>query len=286
MSYQSIEIEGIKKIRSGMLIYIVGNLLSVFLAFSIVGLLFGTLGALSSANLLAGLGAVAGLVIAAGLLLLVGAVLDVISILRVRDGLGMLVSVGRDVGIGRTGTTLILVGAALSIITALLTFVVIGIFLVPIAEVILLIGVILLGIGLYEVGSIYQDTLTEVGGIVSIFVGFIGAILVYVGLGKVLQKLSAYATAGPTVTAQSVIRGNGIATLTFYSQYQGTILSVQILGTNYITAVAMPSTVAVGNNAITVNFNGPVSLSSGMTYTVRVNLSNGAYIDVQAVYTP
>jgi hypothetical protein len=161
----------------------------------------------------------------------------------------------------------------------------------------LIIGVILLGIGLYKVGSIYQDTLTKVGGIISIFpfLGFIGVILVYVGTGHILQKLSSYATAGattpyaptgPAVSTQNLIRDNGIATLTFYSQYQGAILSVQILGTQYITAVTTPNIVGIGNNAITVNFNGPVSLSPGMTYTVRINLSNGAYIEVPAVYQP
>ncbi len=289
MSYQNLEIEGIKKIRSGMLIYIVADLLGFFLA----------------------------LILFAVFLLITG-IIELLALLRLRDGFGLLVSANRDVGIGRTGTTLILVGTILEIIAALFALVSLlaAIPLLIVAAILSFIGTILLGIGLYKVGSIYQDTLTKVGSIVfilgsilfiSLGVGagstsrafnlleFIGVILVYVGTGHILQKLSSYATAGatpsyaptgPAGSTQNFIRGNGIATLTFYSQYQGTILSVQILGTQYITAAATPNTVGIGNNAITVNFNGPVSLSPGMTYTVRINLSNGAFVDVLAVYQP
>ncbi|EWG06754.1 MAG: transposase [Candidatus Aramenus sulfurataquae] len=309
MSYQNLEIEGIKKIRSGMLIYILGNLLAIFLAFIYVGLLFGLFGALegsasnssssSASGILAGLSATTGLTVTSlisfAVPIVVGGILILLALLRVRDGFGKLVLANRDVGIGRTGATLTLVGAILEILGMLLAFLTVGLFIIPIADILLFIGVILLGIGLYKVGSIYQDTLTKVGGIVSIFLGFIGVILVYVGTGHILQKLSSYATAGatpsyaptgPAVSTQNLIRGNGIATLTFYSQYQGTILSVQILGTQYITAATTPNTVGIGNNTITVNFNGPVSLSPGMTYTVRINLSNGAFVDVPAVYQP
>ena len=51
-----------------------------------------------------------------------------------------------------------------------------------------LIGAILIGIALYKIGDEYDNTLVTIGGILYIFLSWIGAILVFVGLGEIIKQ--------------------------------------------------------------------------------------------------
>ncbi len=319
MSNQNPDLYGVGRIRSGIKLYLISQILSLVFSIIFFLVIFGSILAGLSRAPVAGLAGIEADIIAALVLTIVVAVLEFLSLLRVRDGFSTLDSIGRDVGSGKTGTTLIFVSIILLVLGALLTLVIIGLFLVYIAEILFAVGTILLGFGFRQLGKIYNDSGTGTGGTlffvgaILMFIPFVdiigsiliivGIILVYLGTGRIMNSLSGgmvppasgfygavYPQQAPAypqpMTQQNVIRGNGMAYVTIYSQFQANIVNSQIVGTSYSTSNISPNMLVQGVNNITINFNTQVSLNPGSTYVIRLLLSNGTSQDVSAVYRP
>ena len=176
----NVELDGLKALRTGSLMQILAPILIAVGIFSLgFGSLFGFGGVVAGASTLLALEIV-------GLLLELGAVYMFMK------GFSTLREVSPEVGIGRTGSILVLVASILLIISVIALFA--GAFglalLSPLAMLLYFIGVILLAIGFYRVGSKYDEGLVKIGGILLIFgpLAFIGAILNFVGLGSIIRK--------------------------------------------------------------------------------------------------
>ncbi|QIW23943.1 DUF973 family protein [Sulfolobus sp. S-194] len=307
------ELEGIKSVRSGVLFEIITALL--------VGI--GIIVLLTSGVLLTGfsgsaVGAASGIVgtlIGLIVLIIIGVVIGIVGLLRIRSGFNILKAVGRDVGIGGTGVTLLLVGYILMVIGAILSIVFIGIPILFIGAILALVGQILLGIGFYRIGEIYNTGLVKVGGILVVLsiitdlLGFIGYILVYVGLGKIVNNLP-ISTSAPMQTyyppatpmpqlgpqalqvyqvGQGVLRSDGYAQFTLYTTTQTTIVSASIEGTNLQATYINPIILQAGNNNITAYFGNISNLTPGVTYMINLAINaqgNMMNIKVVVVYQP
>jgi hypothetical protein len=216
-----VEIDGISSLRIGMLIVIISGLVGIGVAIingtyaSSLGL-FSVLGSDSSVPISASSGSsnlvIYGFPIFVDFLTSsITLVLFVVSMYFVYHGFSELETVNRRLSTGKTGSMLLLIGVAL-IIVGLFVFIgyllsigvsgtvhvifssVLSILLafsafVLIGAIILIIGLIMLIIGLYRVGSIYNTGLVTAGSIVFLFINYIGAILLYVGFGKIKNKL-------------------------------------------------------------------------------------------------
>lgn len=268
------EIDGLQALRSGILILIVYALL--------VGIGFISL----IPAILAGLAGIA----AAAIIILIGLILALIGLLRIRTGFNILKSIGRDVGVGGTGVTLYLVGAILGIIGAILTIVLIGIPILFLGLILLLIGQILIGVGIHNIGSTYKEGLVSVGGILVAIpidiISFIGYILSYIGLGRVIDKVRsgfspmgygvAYQQAPVQQVGQGTIRSDGNAYITLSSQVQGTIVSAVL--NNMPARSINPSMLNMGINNVVINFGSVVGLTPGYTYTITLTINTGANV--------
>ncbi|MCG2911364.1 MAG: DUF973 family protein, partial [Sulfolobales archaeon] len=115
---------------------------------------------------------------------IIALIFTILSVLKLRSGFRGLEAVGKDVG-GVTGTTLLIIGVILAIIP----------LVDIIGAILIIIGVILIGLAIRRVGQIYNISDIRNGGIliaigsVIPFVAFIGFILTYVGLGKLLNTM-------------------------------------------------------------------------------------------------
>ncbi|WP_149564656.1 DUF973 family protein [Sulfuracidifex tepidarius] len=177
----------------------VGSLLEIIAALllfiSVLALDFSILASIS-----AGLSGV----IAGGISILVivaiGIVLDFLGVMRMRSGFNTLSSQGVKTSTGSAGALLILISPllllvgvaiiAVGVLQASSGLAVGGGSLITIADLIYFIGAILLAIGFYSVGSYFQNTLVEVGGILSIFLGFTRFILIFIGPGGIKNSIS------------------------------------------------------------------------------------------------
>jgi Protein of unknown function (DUF973). len=104
--------------------------------------------------------------------------------LKLRSGFRGLEATGKDVG-GVTGTTLWIIGVILAIIP----------LIDIIGAILIIIGTILIGLAIRRVGQIYNvgnirngGILIAIGSIIP-FLAFIGFILTYMGLGKLLNTM-------------------------------------------------------------------------------------------------
>jgi len=305
------EFEGINKLRKGTLLLILVPLLIGFIALILGASLFSiaTPGAVSAA-----LGAVGALVA----VIVIGAILGIIGLLNIRGGFRILNSLGRDVGIGYTGTTLYLVSLILILIGAILTIVLVGVFIVYLGEVLLIIADILIGVGFYKVGEIYNESTTKIGGILAAIpigiVSFIGLILVYVGLGKIRpmgtvippaqlgyppSNINPMGAPMPQTqpnypsqiyqVGQGIIRGNGYAQVSLYSSTQATVLSARIEGTGLSSVNVNPVVLQPGQNEVTIWFSNVSLLTPGSNYIVTLVVSIGgnmSEVKATAVYQP
>ncbi|QXJ31985.1 DUF973 family protein [Saccharolobus shibatae] len=297
MSQQNTELEGIGKLRGGSLFMILSVLLAaigilVIISAGVLGGMFSVASGNVGGAIAAGIGLLAGIAI----VILIGAIIGLVGILRIRSGFSILKSLGRDVGIGETGTTLYLVGLIIIIIGALLTFVLIGVPILILGEIIALIGGILIGIGFYRVGEIYNEGLVKIGGILIIIpidiLNFIGFILAYVGLGRVRPLPTP--TQQPSVpqvyqVGQGTIRNNGYAYVTLYSSTPATIISAKIEGANIMSSAINPTVLQIGNNEVTIFFGNVQSLAPNTTYIITLTINIGGNIiniSTAAVYQP
>jgi hypothetical protein len=202
------ELEGIDKLRSGILLLIVVPLL--LLAASIViaiGAFIATrpaAGAVVSVNgatryyvvhmgptplpLAASLGAAIGVAAIAAVLLVV----SFLALGRLSVGFKALEAAGKGGWAGVAGVWLIIAAVIVALVGAA-TFMFGGFIAVDLSFIIAVVGFILIGVGLFEVGSYYNDALLEAGGILTaiplVITSFIGLIISYVGLGEVERRL-------------------------------------------------------------------------------------------------
>jgi uncharacterized membrane protein len=181
------EVNALQELRKGSFYAIIANVLISIAVILVIGSLFATLFSFSSLaspyssspspfSLFASIGSLVGVII----LEILALVFTVLSILRLRSGFRGLEAVGKDVG-GVTGTTLWIIGVVLTII--------------GVGAILTLVGLILIGLAVRRVGQIYNISDIRNGGIliaigsVIPFVAFIGFILTYVGLGKLLNTM-------------------------------------------------------------------------------------------------
>ncbi|MCH4816321.1 MAG: DUF973 family protein [Saccharolobus sp.] len=297
MSQQNTELEGIGKLRGGSLFMILSVLLAaigilVIISAGVLGGMFSVASGNVGGAIAAGIGLLAGIAI----VILIGAIIGLVGILRIRSGFSILKSLGRDVGIGETGTTLYLVGLIIIIIGALLTFVLIGVPILILGEIIALIGGILIGIGFYRVGELYNEGLVKIGGILIIIpidiLNFVGFILAYVGLGRVRPLPTP--TQQPSVpqvyqVGQGTIRNDGYAYVTLYSSTPANIISAKIEGANIMSSAINPTVLQIGNNEVAIFFGNIQSLAPNTTYIITLTINIGGNIiniSTAAVYQP
>lgn len=274
MSIQILEVQALRKMRQGLLYFIIVELLwiMILLIFAIAR------------------GMIANIAIPVVIIMMiVDVTLTVLGYLKLRDGFSILSSIGKPVGIGSVGAIIILIGTILVFNILLITLG--GFLIIVIAGILLTIGYALLGIGLYKVGSEYNNTLTKDGGILTIipFISFIGIVLSFIGIGEIIKKLPwsqiqfpYQPISQPTLVypvGAATLRG-GVAMITIHSNKPISIFSAKLLGTQYVTYNITPSYLSVGANTVVINF-GNIALAEGV-YTIRLTLSNGQYIDIQA----
>jgi len=184
----SLEVQALQDLRKGSLYAIIASILSAIAAvivFASLAVILASLPFASSSStspsaaqgsLFASIGSLTGVAI----LGIIAFVFTILSVLKLRSGFHRLEDIGKDVG-GVTGTTLWIVGMILTII--------------GIGAILVIVGLILIGLAIRRVGQIYNVSNIRNGGILiaigSIipFVAFIGFILTYVGLGKLLNTM-------------------------------------------------------------------------------------------------
>jgi hypothetical protein len=201
MSY--IEIEALKRLKSASLVLIITPILIAIGIFIGVGVLFGSaslaLEGLASGNSsLASSGAITAIttLVLMGILPLVGVILGLIAIFKLRDGFRDLKSVFPEAGIGASGGLLLLIGYIVFILFPIGILAINPIFLIlsfvglVLGMPIYFVGIILTAIGFYRVGNRYNESLVSIGGILTIFLPFIGYLLNFIGLGKIINRLS------------------------------------------------------------------------------------------------
>lgn len=114
--------------------------------------------------------------------LAVGAVMVLVGAIRYRRGFEVLSKVDpRRYGIGRTGALLVLIGAVF--VLAVITW--------PIGALVLWLGLVLSGIALIRLGEEHDNSLTIVSSALMMVlpISWLGAILLYFGLGEVAEGI-------------------------------------------------------------------------------------------------
>ena len=240
--------------------------------------------------------------------------MGIVGLLNIRSGFGILKNLGRDVGIGYTGATLYFI-ALILVVLGILLILLGGRVVALIGGIVAIVSDILVGIGFYKLGGIYNEGTTKIGGILVaipviwgmillaipvLFVSFIGYILVYIGLGKIkpmamvaLPAQPGYApnSINPMCTpmpptqpnyppqiyqeGQGIIRGNGYAQVSLYSTTQATILSARIEGTTLSSVNINPVVLQPGQNEVTIQFGNVSSLTPSTTYLITLVVNIG-----------
>jgi len=315
------ESEGINKLRKGALILIftaififIGLIVFLILVISFLPTFLTTTS--FPTTLVTFVSLLFGIFVAFVILTTIGVTAGIIGLLNIRNGFGILRNLGRDVRTGYIGTTLYLLSLAMIVLGALLGIAFpIGSAVIVLGNIIEIIGNVLIGVGFYKVGGIYNEGTTKIGGILVaipiiwgmilvaipvLIVSFIGYILVYIGLGKIKPRAMVVLPAQPNYppqiyqVGQGIIRGNGYAQVSLYSSSQATILSARIEGTaltsvNVNPVVVNPVVLQPGYNEVTIQFNSVSSLTPGLNYliTLVVNIGgNVSEVKASAVYQP
>jgi len=276
------ESEGIDKLRTGSLILVLASILIIIAFFALV---FSLLSAMSSPSISSIMSALVAYIIVE----IIGDIGGIIGMLYLRKGFEILKSLGKDVGIGYTGATLAFIAIALSILGLALTFVGGGALVVA-SNIIEFVANVLIGIGFYKVGEIYNEGTTKIGGILIIIIPFIGYIIAYTGLGNVTVPPPT-PPSQPAIyqVGQGTIRGDGSAKITLYSNTQATLLSARIEGTTITSVNINPVVIQQGQNEITIQFSDVSSLTPNLNYliTLVANIGgNVTEVKAVAVYQP
>jgi uncharacterized membrane protein YecN with MAPEG domain len=204
------ELEGVRRLRSGVLLLILIPLLLFIVAvvaavaafvalrpgYRVTVVTSGHVFTQAGGYLGSSLAAV-GVAILAAALALVSLVLIVMAFGRLRGGFSLLSAAGRGGSIGVAGTWLVIIAIIIALLGAAL-FMFGGFIAMWIAFVLAAVGFILIGVGLFEVGSSYRNGLLEAGGILVaiplLITSFIGLILSYAALGDIMRELQAKAS--------------------------------------------------------------------------------------------
>jgi len=207
------ELEGVRRLRSGVLLLILVPLLLFIFAVAAAATMFVVVTPLyhvyhvtvvTSGHIFTQAGgylgsslAAVGIAILVAALALVSLVLIVMAFGRLRGGFSLLSAAGRGGSIGVAGTWLVIIAIIIALLGAAL-FMFGGFIAMWIAFVLAAVGFILIGVGLFEVGSSYRNGLLEAGGILVaiplLITSFIGLILSYVALGDIERELQAKAS--------------------------------------------------------------------------------------------
>ena len=204
------ELEGVRRLRSGVLLLIlvpvllfivalvgaVAMFIAVRPAYRVTvvtsGHVFTQASSYSGSSLVA-----VGVAILVAALALVSLVLIVMAFGRLSGGFSLLSAAGRGGSIGVAGTWLVIIAIIIALLGAAL-FMFGGFIAMWAAMVLAAVGFILIGVGLFEVGSSYRNSLMEAGGILVaiplLITSFIGLILSYVALGDIERELQAKAS--------------------------------------------------------------------------------------------
>ena len=179
------EVKALQDLRSGSLYAIIADiLLSIAIIFTFASLftILSSVSSLTSPYSLssASIGSLVGVII----LEIIALIFTILSVLKLRSGFRGLEATGKDVG-GVTGTTLWIIGMVLTL----------TLILAPIGALLVLAGLIIVGIAIRRVGQIYNVSNINIGGILIAigaiipFLAFVGFILTYIGLGKLLNTM-------------------------------------------------------------------------------------------------
>ena len=207
------ELEGVRRLRSGVLLLILVPLLLFIVA--VVGAVAASVAlrpgyrvtmmapghvftqASCYGSCSVSLLAAVGIAILIAALALGSLVLIVMAFRRLSGGFSLLSAAGRGGSTGVTGTWLVIIAIIIALLGAAL-FMFGGFIAMWIAFVLVAVGFILIGVGLYEVGSSYGKDLLRAGGILVaiplLITSFIGLILSYVALGDIERELQAKAS--------------------------------------------------------------------------------------------
>ncbi len=204
------ELEGVRRLRSGVLLLILVPLLLFIVAvvaavaafvalrpgYRVTVVTSGHVFTQAGGYLGSSLAAV-GIAILVAVLAVVSLVLIVMAFGRLSGGFSLLSAAGRGGSIGVAGTWLVIIAIIIALLGAAL-FMFGGFIAMWITFVLAAVGFILIGVGLYEVGSSYRNGLLEAGGILVaiplLITSFIGLILSYAALGDIERELQAKAS--------------------------------------------------------------------------------------------
>jgi len=200
------ELEGVRRLRSGVLLLILVPLLLFIFAVAAAATMFVVVTPLyhvyhvtvvTSGHIFTQAGgylgpslAAVGIAILVAALALVSLVLTVMAFGRLRGGFSLLSAAGRGGSIGVTGTWLVIIAIIIALLGVAL-FMFGGFIATWIAFVLAAVGFILIGVGLFEVGSSYRNSLLEAGGIL---VAIPLLITSFVALGDIERELQAKAS--------------------------------------------------------------------------------------------
>lgn len=225
----TLEQEGIRKFKNGALMLMLSSIFIIagFVLILVAGISavlsgfssFGSLtGSPPSSSITSSVLEIGSELLIGFVLILIAPILNIIGVIFARGGFGILKNIGRDVGIGKTGGTLYLIGLVLVLLGYIGIFVEIlslgasavnlnsnsalaalgGIFLaglvVLLGGLLSFIGDIMFSIGIHKLGDVYNEGSVKVGGILLLiafilvigtlvypYVGLVGFILYFIG---------------------------------------------------------------------------------------------------------
>ena len=335
----TLEIDGIKNVRKGAILLLVAPI-AVVIGLFVVGIIIVPLLSLSvppiSKSVLPIIRTPS--VVSSGLILyliltntvmIIGDILILLSFSNFRAGFKELpnMSAGSIGGlIGKVGTTILIItyvistalytiayltlssGGTLSSVYGFIDFAFLSITLGTIGGVTNLVALILVGIGIYSLGSRYNEGLLKVGGILiaTLFLAFIGAILSIIGAGSVRNKLQSvqvqpvsqiFPYAQPQyyqqqqfsypqpvqfpysqpVTSQGTIYTNGVAVVQVSFYQQGKVLYAILDDYKLNSIYVNPQFLNAGMNNITIYFP-PLQLIQGKIYRIILFIDIGGTV--------
>lgn len=188
------ELSHVRRLRSGLAIMIVVALAVLAIVIALVVWLIARAGLLASSatpsSLMSLVVMVYVMIVATAA---VGIVADAVALLRLRSGFEGLRALGRGSGIGSTGSLLLLIGLALSLVP----------YLNLIGGLLLLASNVLIGINLYELGKSYNNSTLTIGGVLTAIpiISLVGIIISYIALGSVERSLASQQLSGAPAQA-------------------------------------------------------------------------------------
>lgn len=128
-------------------------------------------------------------------------------------------------------------------------------------------GNIFLGKGLYNLGSQIKNGGVKVGSVlIAIQLILLGSIIAYGSLIAVNKT-----TSSKPINVQGIIRSDGYAILTVYSNVQGVIFSANLSELNVTAKSIFPNVILPGYNQINLQFDG-IKIEQGKIYNIIISI--------------